>query len=164
MISHAFRLVNEANYRGSEIFSNCWLDIPGAHWLSNDEIKKVLRRAFNTEAGEGRWNHTIFMIMEADDLYSHIVQSDKECYKDILKASQTSKRNQYLMYEIHDGLGVPKYLRDKTEISIKPLNLDEKTDCLHYLICNGAYEINLADWVKPISWINNKYHRFEELY
>ena len=101
--------------------------------------------------------------MEADDLYSHIEQSDKRCYQDIKTASQACKRNQYLMYEMHDGLGVPKFMRDKTEISIKPLFID-KNDRLHYLICNGAYEANYLDNVGPISLVNNMYHRFDELW
>jgi hypothetical protein len=164
MIAKTFQFIDTMGYRGEDIFANCWIDIPGAHWLSNDELKKVLKRAFNTEAGNGRWNHKIFNVMEADDLYSHITQSDKKCYEDLQKASQACKRNQYLQYEIHDGLGVPKFLRDKTEISIKPLALDEQEDKLSFLICNGAYEVNLVDWVRPISWVNDKYRRFDELW
>jgi len=164
MIAHNFQLVERLGYRGSDIFANCWLDIPGSHWLSNDELKKVLKRAFNTEAGAGRWNHKIFDVMEADDLYSHITQSDKQCYNDLQKASQACKRNQYLFYEVHDGLGVPKFMRDKTEISIKPLYLDAQGDCLHFLICNGAYEANYTDSVKPISWVNDKYRRFDGMW
>jgi hypothetical protein len=164
MIAHIFQLVMNLRYRGDQIFANFWIDIPGAHWLSNDELKKLLRRAFNTQCGEGRWNHCIFALSEADDLYSHITQSDTQCFQDIQRASQACKRNQYLLYEIHDGLGVPKFMRDKTEISIKPLYLEEKMDCLHFLICNGSYESILVDEVRPISWVNNKYHRFDEMW
>ena len=32
----------------------------------------------------------------------------------------------HLFYEIHEGLSVPKYLRDKTEISIRPVPYDKE--------------------------------------
>lgn len=163
MISKTYQLL-DCGYHGNEVYANCWLDIPGAHWLSNDEWRTLIRRAFNTEAGAGRWNHTIWLGMETDDIWSHIKQSDQMCFEDIRKASQVCKRNQYLFYEMHDGLGVPKYLRDKTEISVKPLRVDGATDTLHYLVCNGAYEVNYTDWVSPISWVNDKYRRFDELW
>ena len=163
MIAVMYRLLNTHFYSGDRVFSNCWLDVPGAHWLRNDELKKVLRRAFNTEAGAGRWNKCIFLIMETDDLYSHLTQSDGECFQDLKKASQSLKRNIFLMYEVHEGRGVAKFLRDKTEISIRPL-FDEKKDHLDLYVCNGAYDTISIIPVDGISRVNGRYKRFEELY
>ena len=163
MMAYAFNLIKTMGYRGNQVFANCWLDIPGAHHLSNDELKAVLHRAFNSEIGEGRWNHCMFLIMEADDLYSHIKQMDKQCFEDIKTASQSCKRNQYLLYEVHDGLGVPKYLRDKTEQSIKPLFIDKNGD-MHFLLCNGSLQQSYTNTVIDIARMNNKYHRFDELW
>lgn len=162
MIATILNLVYRHYYLGNRIFANCWLDIPGAHWLSNDELKKLLRRAFNTEIGQGRWAKCIFAIMEADDLYSHITQADKECYKDLKAASQAKKRNQHLIYEVHEGRGVPKYLRDKTEISIRPVP-DNRKDSVSLYVCNGQYGRSLVVPIENISRVNGRYRRFDVL-
>ena len=163
MIATLYELIKKQRFTPSRIFANCWLDIPGSHWLRNDELKKVLRRAFNTEIGEGRWNMAIFLIMEADDLYSHITQSDKQCFEDIKTASQAYKRNQYLLYEVHEGFGVPKYLRDKTEISCRPYP-NEPENLAECIICDGHFGVKYSQKVTNLSAINGRYHRFSELY
>jgi len=162
MIATIINLVEHRHYFGNRVFANCWLDIPGSHWLSNYELKKVLRRAFNTEVGAGRWNKCIFAIMEADDLYSHITQSDKECFQDLLKASQSMKRNQHLLYEVHEGRAVPKFMRDKTEISVRPV-ADDRHDKLYLYVCNGQYNRTLIVPVENISSVNGRYRRFDVL-
>ena len=163
MIATLYELVNKQGFPPDRVYANCWLALRGSHWLRNDELRKVLRRAFNTETGGGRWNKCIFMIMEADDLYSHITQSDKECFFDIRKASQAYKRNQYLLYEVHEGAGVPKYMRDKTEISIKPFP-NEYLDRLDLLVCDGHYDKTYMLPVTGISSVNKLYRRFDELH
>lgn len=163
MLAVLFQLLNHHGYDGSRVFANCWLEVPGSRWLRNEELRQVLRRAFNTETGGGRWNKCIFMVMEADDVWSHITQTDKECFFDLKKASQSYKRNMYLMYEVHEGLSVPKYLRDKTEISVRPVP-DEKENHLDMIVCNGHYDTLTVVPIDNISWVNDKYRRFDELY
>lgn len=162
MIATILYLVQYRGYLNNRVFANCWLDLPGSHWLTNDELKKVLRRAFNTEVGQGRWDRCIFAIMEADDLYSHITQADRECYYDLRKASQSMKRNIHLLYEVHEGRGVPKYMRDKTEISIRPVAY-LREDRLDLYVCNGQYSRMLVIPVTDISLVNNRYRRFDVL-
>lgn len=163
MIAILFNLIETQQFENSRVFSNCWIDLPGSHWMRNDELRRVLRRAFNTETGGGRWNRCIFLMMDADDVYSHVTQADKECYLDIKKASQAFKRNIYLLYEVHEGLSVPKYLRDKTEISIRPVP-DEKRDHVDLMVADGHYGVNYCIPVDNISAINSKYRRFDENY
>ena len=163
MIATLFELVNSQGFPADRVFANCWLDLPGSHWLRNDELRKILRRAFNTEVGAGQWSKCIFLIMECDDVYSHITQADKECFEDIRRVSQSYKRNQYLMYEVHEGRGVPKYLRDKTEISVRPYPIG-KHDRLDCLVCDGHYDKVYMQQIHGISAVNSKYHRFSELY
>lgn len=163
MIALLQYLVEVQGFRGDMVFSNTWIDVPGMHWLRNDELRQLLRRAFNTETGRGRWNKCVFLLMDADDIYSHVTQADMECYRDIKKASQAYKRNMYLFYEIHEGLGVPKYLRDKTEISIRPVpNL--KQDKVMLYVADGHYGVNYTIPVDNISAVNGKYRRFDENY
>lgn len=161
MIALLQGIMRQQRFSGANVFSNCWLNIPGSHWLRNDEMRKVLRRAFNTETGAGRWAKCIFLIMDADDVYSHVDQANKECYEDIKKASQAYKRNMYLLYEIHDGLGVPKYLRDKTEVSIRP-KPDEKNDHVDLYVADGHYGINYILPVDRMSRVNGMYRRFDD--
>lgn len=162
MIALVLRLLKRG-YIGSDIYCNCWLNIPGSHMLRNDELKKVLRRALNTEIGEGRWNGKIFLIMEADGLYSHLTQTDKECFQDFRFASQCLKRNIWIFWETHDGKGVPKYLRDKTEISVRTAHI-EQLDCINYVIVNGPYDYVGVSSVRQASAVNGMYRRFQELY
>jgi len=156
-------LLRYQGFTGDRVFCNSWLWVPGSHWLRNSELRKVLRRAFNTETGSGRWNHCIFIIMDADDVYSHIEQADKECYQDIKKASQAYKRNIHLFYEVHEGLGVPKYMRDKTEVSILP-KPDEYTDSMELFVADGHYKENYIIPIQGVSWTHDKYRRFDENY
>jgi hypothetical protein len=161
MFACLFQVIKTQNFDPKNVFCNCWVDLPGAHWLRNDELRKVIRRAFNTEFGGGRWAKCIFLVMDADDLYSHITQSDKECYEDIKRASQAYKRNMYLFYEIHDGLGVPKYLRDKTEVSIAP-RADEPNDRLDLYVADRHYNQRYILPIEHISRINARYRRFDD--
>jgi hypothetical protein len=163
MIALLLYLLRYQRFENSRVFSNTWLDIPGSHWLRNDELRKVLRRAFNTETGGGRWNRCIFLIMDADDIYSHVVQADKECYQDIKKASQAYKRNIHLFYEVHEGLSVPKYLRDKTEISIRPVP-NEREDRVMLYVADGHYDKNYCIPIERLSTVNRLYRRFDENY
>lgn len=163
MIAMLYYLIKNQGFRNTNVFSNCWLALPGSHWLRNNEMRKVLRRAFNTETGGGKWNKCIFLLMDADDIYSHIDQADKECFSDIKKASQAYKRNIHLFYEVHEGLGVPKYLRDKTEISVRPF-ANEKTDEVVLYVADGHYDKNYTVTIGNISWVNNRYRRFDENY
>jgi len=101
--------------------------------------------------------------MDADDIYSHVTQADKECFQDIKKASQAYKRNIFLFYEIHEGLSVPKYLRDKTEISIRPLP-NEREDRIDLYVADGHYGKNYRIPIDGISAVNSKYRRFDENY
>lgn len=163
MIALLFGLIRQQGFQGNRVFSNCWLDVPGSHWLRNDELRKVLRRAFNTETGEGRWNKCIFLLMDADDIYSHITQADRECYLDIKKASQAYKRNIHLFYEVHEGLGVPKYLRDKTEVSVRSKAFEHQ-DRVEAYVADGHYGVNYMLPISNISWTHNKYRRFDPNY
>lgn len=163
MIALILYLVEYEHFPGNRIFCNTWLDIPGAHWLRNAEMRKVLRRALNTETGAGRWNRCIFAIMDADDVYSHIDQADKECYTDIKKASQAYKRNIHLFYEVHDGLGVPKYLRDKTEVSMYPVP-NERDDSVTVYVADAHYNVNYQFTIGRISSMHGRYRRFDENY
>lgn len=163
MIALTVYLLKYQNFECNRIFSNCWLQLPGSHWLRNDELRKILRRAFNTETGGGKWNKCIFLLMDADDIYSHITQADKECYQDIKKASQAYKRNIHLFYECHEGLGVPKYLRDKTEMSIRPMP-NKQQDKLQLYVADGHYGVNYKIPIDNISSVNGMYRRFDENY
>ena len=163
MIALLIYLLKYQNFENSRVFANCWLDLPGSHWLRIDELRKVLRRAFNTESGGGRWNKCIFLIMDADDIYSHITQVDKECFQDLKKASQAFKRNIHLFYECHEGLSVPKYLRDKTEMSIRPVP-DKVNDRIELFVADGHYCKNYKIPIDSISCVNSMYRRFDENY
>lgn len=163
MIALLFYLIENQDFQSNRVFSNSWIDLPGSHWLRNDELRKVLRRAFNTETGGGGWNRCIFLIMDADDLYSHITQADRECYQDLKKASQAFKRNIHVFYEVHEGLSVPKYLRDKTEISVRPVP-HAKEDRVDLYVADGHYGKNYIIPINGISWVNDKYLRFKENY
>lgn len=163
MIALLFYLIEYQKFENTRVFSNCWIDMPGSHWLRNDELRKILRRAFNTETGAGKWSKCIFLIMDADDIYSHITQVDKECYQDLKKASQAYKRNIHLFYEVHEGLSVPKYMRDKTEISIRPVP-HESLDNIDLFFADGHYNKNYKITIENISSVNAKYRRFDENY
>lgn len=163
MIALLVYLLQYQDFENSRVFANCWLDLPGSHWLRNDELRQVLRRAFNTESGAGRWNKCIFLLMDADDIYSHITQVDKECFQDLKKASQAYKRNIHLFYECHEGLSVPKYLRDKTEMSIRPVP-NEALDRIELYVADGHYGKNYKIPIENISCVNKMYRRFDENY
>lgn len=163
MIAIGFYLIEYEGFRGNRVFSNCWINIPGVHQVENEELRKLLRRAFNTEVGGGRWNKCIFIISEADDVYSHITQADKECYFDLKKVSQAYKRNNYVLYEVHEGLSIPKYLRDKTEVSIRPVT-HEKEDRVDLIVADGHFGRNYTVPINGISAINSQYRRFQEIY
>lgn len=159
MIAYMYYLLEKRGYKGHEVYANCWLDVPGAHWLSNEEFRKVCRRAFNTEATRGRFAHSIFLAMDADEIWSYVVQADKECYNDLKKLPKCMKRNMYFLYEIHEGKGVPKYLRAMTEISGKPFP-DENSDHVDLVVCNGHHGNNYIVPIDYISRVNKRYNRF----
>lgn len=159
MIAFLFYLLEKRGYTGDEVYANCWLDVPGAHWLSNEEFRAVCRRAFHTEATRGQFSHTIFLAMDADEIWSYVVQADKECYNDLKKLPKCMKRNMYFLYEIHEGKGVPKYLRAMTELSCKP-HPNNARDMVDLAVCNGHHGVNYTVPIEHISRVNGKYDRF----
>jgi hypothetical protein len=163
MIAWAQDLIENHGYAGYEVYANAWLAIPGSHWLSDDEFKKLLHRAFNTEVGKRQWCHTIWLLFDADDVYSHVTQADKVCYEDTKALYKCSKRNIYFLIEKHEGRGVPKNLRDKTEVSIEPYP-DEDNDSVDLLISDGDVGKIYVRTIENISAANDLYHRFDELW
>jgi hypothetical protein len=159
MIAYLFYLLEKKGYHGKEVYANCWLQVPGAHWLSNLEFKKLLKRAFDTEAAGGKWVHSIFLAMDADELWPYITQQDKDCATTLRRIGKCYKRNIYFLYEIHAGKGVPRYLRVMTEVSMKPFP-DGKNDRVMLGVCDGARGGNYLWPVEHISRVNRKYNRF----
>jgi hypothetical protein len=151
-------LVEERNFRGDHIFGNFWFDEPGYHGLLNDDLCRLMRRIFNTEVG--KWRKIIILIMEADSLYSHKDSGDKEAFEDLKGLSQAMKLNTWVIYEMHEGLGVNKYLRDKTEISIKP-TMYRKENMIRWDIINGHYNQLYVNWLYQIDELYGRYRRFD---
>jgi len=168
MIAYAKHLIDHCGYHGFEVFANAWLSIAGSHWLDNAEFLKLCIRAFadqknGGEVGGGRFNHTIWLAFEADDLWTYVDQADKQCATQLRKLAQNYKRNIHFCYEMHEGKGVPAFLRQKTEISIKP-RPDDPRDGVDLLVSNGHYGYNCLVPIERISVVNKMYRRFDELY
>lgn len=156
-------LVEVYGFPPNRIFSNIWIDIPGVNHLTNTELKKVLRRAFGKDSKElGLFTWCIFVIGEADSLYSHLDSTSKfrnEGADDIWNLSQAYRFNCHVLIEYHEGLGVLKFMRDKTEVGIEP-SYNESTDELIETIYNGHYDIILERTIGDASWVFDKYKRF----
>jgi hypothetical protein len=157
------QLVEEYDFPRDRIFSNIWLDIPGTHFMSNKELKKVIRRAFGKDSKElGMFTRCIFVIGEADSLYSHresVGNIGNDGSEDFWNLSQAYRFNCHVLIEYHEGLGVLKLLRDKTEIGIEP-EYDEYRDEIHEVIYNGHYDVILERTRGNVSSVFPMYKRF----
>lgn len=163
LIALIYYLIKFKGYDPTRVFSNCWIDIPGIHHVSNRELKKLLHRAYGKDSPElGQWTGCIFVIMEADSLYSHLDSTDKEGSHDLWNLSQSLRFNNYVLYEYHEGLGVLKFLRDKTELGYEPF-YNRATDHMDLVLYNGHH---MNYWLIPIdniSYFHNKYKRFKAI-
>jgi hypothetical protein len=145
-------------FKACNAYGNMWLNDPGFHYCTNEELRAVVRKAFNTEIGQ--WRQIVILMMEADSVYSHKDYSEKELTEDLRGFSQAMKLNNWFIYEMHEGAGVLKLLRDKTEISIKPTYYRDQ-DVMHLSIINGHYNQLFENWIYQPSRLHGSYLRFD---
>jgi hypothetical protein len=144
MIARVFHIIeSDDNFSGSRVFGNRWIDLAGYNYMCNQELKKLLYRAFSPDSPEsGEWNGCIFLVFECDSLFTHLDSSDKELSRKFLNLSQATCYNTWVMTEYHEGIGVLRIIRDKTEIIVEP-TYDKKNDRITQEIFNGQ---KLSSW------------------
>lgn len=161
IFSDKLQFIEPGTYSPERVFSNRWLDIKGINYMSNDELKDVLYRAYGKTSRElGKWTRCIFLVFEADSLYSHLESIDRKVSEKLLNVSQSMCYGNWLMIEYHEGTGVLALLRQKREIICEPTFYREE-NIIHNDIYNGQTEQGYQEELRNVSDYFDLYRRHD---
>jgi hypothetical protein len=153
-------------YSYDRVYANFHTLFPGAHYLTNKEMKVFIRKVFASvenggEMSSGEYDNIIILVDEIDGLYPQWGHGDKECQRDLSGVYQDEKMHIQMFCSTHREENYNKIIRDASLIYTK-VKLNKATDTLtvHFIDerFRGKSDINFC----PASALYPIYEREEK--